>query len=86
LGAPTPDSIAKTYDEYMRAVSYSRRNTNPYPVLVTEDIFDIVTNGDTKVPFFHFGDGTQAGKAVVIVAEPRKEEALELLSGGKKIL
>ena len=86
VGAPTPDSIASTYDEYMRAVSYSRRNTHPYPVLVTEDLFDVVTNGDTHVPFFHFGDGTPAGKAITIVAEPRKEQAFELLAGGKRIL
>jgi hypothetical protein len=80
------DIIASTRDEYEKAVSYSRREKVPYPVFVTEDIFDVITDGDNKVPLFHKGDGTPAGKAVAVIPFDRKDEGLSMLSGGKKIL
>ena len=80
-GAPKefdPTATVDNMDTFYKAVSYSKRQKAAYPVFVTDDVFDIVTDGETKAPLFWKGDGTATGNAVPIIPKSREKQGLEL--------
>ena len=79
------DAIVEDMNSFWKAYSYSRREKQPYPVFVSDDVFDIVTDGDIHAPLFWKGEGTAVGKAVPIVPASKRAEGLAMLNSDKKI-
>lgn len=75
-----PDAVVEDMNSFYKAYSYSKRAKVAYPVFVTEDVFDILTDGDTKAPLFWKGEGTAHGNSVPIIPFPRKQQGLDIFS------
>lgn len=67
-------------DEYLSYVEYQKRpNHVVKPAVVTEELFDLITKGDTKSPLFLTGT-----PAVPVFDVSRKEEAEEIYYSKKQ--
>jgi hypothetical protein len=78
------DATIQDMNSFYKAYSYSRREKHAYPVFVTDEVFDILTDGDTKTPLFWKGEGTTHGNAVPIIPESRRQAGLDIFNCTKK--